>query len=348
MNLICERSLEEGAMKILHQVKVWTILLVVLVFVGTNRDVFAANNQECWNLVAVKAEWKKKNSDGKYVKVSPNGIKSHISTDGSWQWVEYNDATFSNGRVFVNAGWSPPPKQYCYPGNEIGISLKLTNKLINKTIKGNVARLSWGNTGIYGNGATSVSVGGYEPGASTKGTVRMHNGPKSLEQPAPWIANVQIGNMIGQISYHYSPMTGKKQVETKTPAENSQINTPQRRNTNVAQLNAGNDAFVRSLYYSILDRQPDEAGVHNWTQALARGQSRVWVISEFFRSPEYLNRGKNNTEYVRDLYQGVLGRQPDPGGLSHWVNRLNSGDSRQFVLNGFLNSKEYRSRTSGQ
>ena len=113
-----------------------------------------------------------------------------------------------------------------------------------------------------------------------------------------------------------------------------------------ARLNANNDTFVRSLYYSILDRRHDEAGVRYWKQSLDRGKSRAWIITQFFNSPEYLSKHKNNTEYVRDLYQGVLGRQPDPGELSHWVNRLNSGNSRQFVLNGFINSKEYRSRTS--
>jgi uncharacterized protein DUF4214 len=335
-------------MKTLYRVSFWIIVIFVLIFFGANKDSVAGNNKDCWNLVAVKAEWKKKNSDGKYVKVSPNGIKSHLSTDGSWQWVEFDDPWFSNGRVFVNASWSSPPKQYCYPGSEIGVSLKLTNKLVNKKIKGNVAQLSWGNNhyGGYGSGRTSVSVSGSETGASTSGKVRMHNGQKSLQQPATWMASVQIGNMRGQINYHYLPMTAKNQVGTKMSTNNSQINTHQASNTNVVQLNANNDTFVRSLYYSILDRRPDENGVRNWKQSLDRGKSRAWVITQFFRSPEYLNRHKSNTEYVRDLYQGVLGRQPDPGGLSHWVNRLNSGNTRQFVLNGFLNSKEYRSRTS--
>jgi Domain of unknown function (DUF4214) len=336
-------------MKILRRVKFFVIVIALLIIVGTNKDSVAGKNQDCWNLVAVKAEWKKKNSNGKYVKISSNGIKSHLSTDGSWQWVEVNDPSFSNGRVFINAGWSPPPKQYCYPGGEIGVSLKLTNKLVNSKIKGNVALLSWGNNhfGGYGNGRTMVSVSGSETGSSTTGKIRMHNGQQNLQQPASWMASVQIGNLRGQINYHYLPMGTKSQVGTKTSTNNSQVNTsPSSRNRNVAYLNANNDIFVRSLYYSILDRKPDEAGVRNWTKSLVGGKSRAWVITEFFRSPEYLNKRKNNTEYVRDLYQGVLGRQPDPSGLLHWVNLLNSGNSRHSVLNGFLNSKEYRSRTS--
>ncbi len=113
--------------------------------------------------------------------------------------------------------------------------------------------------------------------------------------------------------------------------------------SDVAYINSNNDAFVRSLYRSILDRNPDEGGVRTWMNWLESGKSRSWVITQFFQSKEYLNLNKSNVNYVRDLYQGVLGRQPDSGGLNHWVNYLKQGRSRSTVLNDFLNSREYRS-----
>ncbi|WDP83948.1 MAG: DUF4214 domain-containing protein [Desulfobacter sp.] len=157
---------------------------------------------------------------------------------------------------------------------------------------------------------------------------------------------MDIGNLTGKISYHYLPVNLNRQTAPKAPVQTPHPPKASSPAPSVASLNANDDTFVRSLYYSILDRQPDKAGVRHWKQLLDQGQSRTWVITQFFKSFEYTNRHKNNTEYVRDLYQGVLGRQPDPGGLAHWVNRLNSGSSRQSVLNGFLNSKEYHSRTS--
>jgi Domain of unknown function (DUF4214) len=330
-------------MKIIYRIKIFVFLGIVLMVVGINENAAASKNRDCWNLVAVKTEWKKLNSQGQYMDASPKGIKYHISTDGSWQWVEYNDPRNPRNRIFARAGWSSPPKQFCYP-SEIGISLKLDNKAINNKNKNTAAILTWGPDNIYGNGRRQIRIGGHEAGASKSNKVRMHNGQMSLDKPATWNAIVEIGGMSGKIKYHYLPMTGK--VQPSQSGQKTMQSSSQTGHTRVALLNGSDDAFIRSLYYAILDRQPDEGGVKTWKRWLDRGKSREWVITQFFRSPEYLNRHKSNTEYVRDLYQGVLGRQPDPGGLSHWVNRLNSGNTRQFVLNGFLNSKEYRSRTS--
>ena len=336
-------SLRGVNMKIMHRIKFFVFLTVVLMAVGITENAVASKNKDCWNLVAVKAEWKKLNSDGHYVAASPNGIKFHFSTDGSWQWVEYDDPRNPRNRIFARAGWSSPPKQFCYP-SEIGISLKLDNKAINNKNKNTAAILTWGPDNIYGNGRRQIRIGGHEAGASKSNKVRMHNGQMSLDKPATWNARVEIGGMSGKINYHYLPMTGK--IQSSQSGRKTLAGSSQKGHKRVALLNGSDDAFVRSLYYAILDRQPDEGGVKTWKHWLSKGHSREWVINQFFRSQEYLSRNKNNTEYVRDLYQGVLGRQPDSGGLAHWVNRLNRGSSRQSVLNGFLNSREYRTNKS--
>lgn len=329
-------------MRVIHLNKIWSIVSVVFIAMAINRQAIAAENQECWNLVYVKAEWKKKNSAGNYIKVPPDGIRFHVSTDKSWQWVEYDEPKHPWGHLFVNFGWSPPPDQYCL-GSEMGITHKLANKAINTKNKNVVAGLSWGPDNIYGKGRKRITVRGSEAGESAKSIVKMHSG-RSETIPV-WYAQVSCGSMIGQINYYYAPMDSKGQGIQKQQGSTSQQGNVSGVRTDVANLNAGNEAFVRSLYYSILDRPPDEDGARNWTEWLNQGKSRAWVVTQFFTSSEYVSRHKNNTEYVRDLYQGVLGRQPDPGGLAHWVNRLNSGDSRQSVLNGFLHSQEYRSRT---
>jgi len=46
--------------------------------------------------------------------------------------------------------------------------------------------------------------------------------------------------------------------------------------------------------------------------------------------------------YVRSLYNAVLGRTGDSGEVAGWVSRLNGGDSRQQVAEGFVNSPEHR------
>lgn len=266
----------------------------------------------------------------------------------SWQWVEFDEPDYYGNRLTVNLSWSPPPAHYCV-GSKMGIIFKLTNKTRNDKNSNVVAELSWGPSNTKGKGRKRVTIKGNESGKTVESTAIMSTGPISANsnEANVWYATVSAGKMIGKINYYYAPVESKGQM-----AQKKQHSTPQQKKstegaTAVANLNAHNEAFVRSLYYAILDRRPDEGGVRNWTQWLDKGKSRAWVITEFFNSSEYRSRQKNNTEYVRDLYQGVLGRQPDSGGLSNWVNHLNSGKSRQFVLNGFLNSQEYRSKAKG-
>ena len=52
-------------------------------------------------------------------------------------------------------------------------------------------------------------------------------------------------------------------------------------------------------------------------------------------------------DYVRTLYQVFLGREVDNSGLHHWVNFIETGGDAIGVLDGIVNSEEYRSR-SGQ
>ncbi|MEW5803598.1 MAG: DUF4214 domain-containing protein [bacterium] len=106
-----------------------------------------------------------------------------------------------------------------------------------------------------------------------------------------------------------------------------------------------NEQFIDSLYGSILGRSPDEEGLRNWVSVLnADPKSKPFIIKSFFLSPEYMNRQRSNEDFVRDLYHGVLGREPDPEGFKGWVNSLNNNNSRESVLNGFLESAEFKNK----
>jgi hypothetical protein len=41
-------------------------------------------------------------------------------------------------------------------------------------------------------------------------------------------------------------------------------------------------------------------------------------------------------QQVADMYRNVLGRDPDPGGLTYWTTRINSGEPASKVYNEFL------------
>ncbi len=104
---------------------------------------------------------------------------------------------------------------------------------------------------------------------------------------------------------------------------------------------AANRAFVASLYRSILDRQPDAAGLDYWTGRLNSGQTKKWLIAQIFKSREYTGHRKSNREFVRDAYQAILGRQPEPAGHANWIKNLNNNMPRNVMIGHFLKSTEY-------
>lgn len=103
--------------------------------------------------------------------------------------------------------------------------------------------------------------------------------------------------------------------------------------------------FVELLYKNILHRKADKGGLNYWVKELYNGGSNAKLVTRaFFNSKEYLNRKTSNEQFVKDLYEGYLDRKPDKNGLNYWVNQLNSGSSRNSVMEGFENSKEFINR----
>ena len=101
---------------------------------------------------------------------------------------------------------------------------------------------------------------------------------------------------------------------------------------------------VYRMYQATLDRAPDTSGQIDWTARLAEGTNTlVQVAAGFTGSREFLNvyGALNNTAFVTLLYQNVLDRAPDAGGLADWVGRLDGGASRAQVVIGFSEGAEF-------
>ncbi|HZQ56400.1 MAG TPA: DUF4214 domain-containing protein [Acidimicrobiales bacterium] len=67
----------------------------------------------------------------------------------------------------------------------------------------------------------------------------------------------------------------------------------------------------------------------------------IIVVSPALPSPSQLPASK---QFVSQLYQDLLGRQPDPGGLALWSAALDAGVTRSAVAASVLASPEYRLR----
>jgi len=110
-----------------------------------------------------------------------------------------------------------------------------------------------------------------------------------------------------------------------------------------AATNTKVQEFVTRFYTQALERQPDTAGLNSWVSQLAANKiTGAQFASGIIFSAEFSAKNKNNEEFVNILFRSCYNREPDVAGFDSWVNLLNTGQSRQFVLAGFTNSTEFK------
>ena len=108
--------------------------------------------------------------------------------------------------------------------------------------------------------------------------------------------------------------------------------------------NLTNGQFVERMYNNILLRSSDPGGFNAWVGALNNGQlTKAQMALRFLDSGEFqgLFLSQNRVD-ISLLYFDMLQRDPDAGGFSYWVEVLSSGVPLTSVIDGFLNSPEYR------
>ena len=100
--------------------------------------------------------------------------------------------------------------------------------------------------------------------------------------------------------------------------------------------------YVNRCYEKALGREGETGGINDWCSIiLSKTQSPKDVALGFVFSPESINQGRSNADYVEMLYNLCLGRASDEAGKADWVNRLEQGTSRETVYWGFANSTEF-------
>jgi Domain of unknown function (DUF4214) len=97
------------------------------------------------------------------------------------------------------------------------------------------------------------------------------------------------------------------------------------------------------LYKAAFDREPDEVGLGYWIDQLDNGGSLQLAASGFLISDEFRSLYGSNpsdTLFLTRLYNNVLDRDPDQGGLNYWISQINNGMSRESALINFSESNE--------
>ncbi len=121
-----------------------------------------------------------------------------------------------------------------------------------------------------------------------------------------------------------------------------------------------NEAAVTVLYNAMLNRDPDAAGLANWTKVLEAGNPFGVVINGFCGSEEFKNLcseygirpGSVNVvptgarakieAFVKRCYEIILSRGADAEGLTYWADALEQGTKTAAeIIDGFVNSREF-------
>jgi hypothetical protein len=108
--------------------------------------------------------------------------------------------------------------------------------------------------------------------------------------------------------------------------------------TKAAALPTAQFVDLIELYIAYFNRAPDAVGLDFWAAALHDGMSLQQIAKAFFSAPETIAAypaSQSTQDFVTEVYNNVLGRAPDTGGLNFWVNELQHGNSTEdsFMLN---------------
>lgn len=111
--------------------------------------------------------------------------------------------------------------------------------------------------------------------------------------------------------------------------------------TNTAALSASQVVDLTQLYVASFNRAPDALGLTYWGSQLKSGMSLEAIAKSFFAQPEAAEAypGSQSTEaFITKVYNNVLNRGPDAGGLAYWSAELGSGHiSNDSFLLAILN-----------
>ena len=125
-----------------------------------------------------------------------------------------------------------------------------------------------------------------------------------------------------------------------TPGSSS--NPSQSNNLSQAEIENQIRAFVSRMYTVVLGREAEEEGLNYWSdQLIQHTYDGAGLARGFIYSDEFTNKGLNNEAYLNILYKTFFDREPDEDGMAYWMGALNNGTSRNTVLAGFVNSKEF-------
>lgn len=124
--------------------------------------------------------------------------------------------------------------------------------------------------------------------------------------------------------------------------------------------------MIEGVYQEVLGRASDPRGLEHWQRVtgawraagMSDEQIRTRLVQEFMASDEYRARAGASDlgAMIEGVYQEVLGRASDPGGLQNWIDAANAwraagmtdAEIRERLVREFHASDEGRARHGGE
>jgi len=159
---------------------------------------------------------------------------------------------------------------------------------------------------------------------------------------------IKAGNVWNELTKK-SDLTGFTVTDKNKIVNTMQVNEVERLQftDTMLALDIGKDQTAGSgymLYKAAFNRTPDAGGLGFWINKMDAGMSYSDVANNFVNSAEFKTAfgGSNPTvnTLVTKLYNNVLNRAPDAGGLAFWQEKLTTGWSTADVLGYFSTSAE--------
>jgi len=247
---------------------------------------------------------------------------SFVSADLSL--ADFSDVTDAGSAVFALAPTATPDAVLTWQNRAVAMDLLGNDDAAdtNEFAQASVEVLTQPNNGTI-RGTT------YTPNAGFSGTDRF---TYRMIDTLPW-TNLPAGVVLTHAS---TPVTVEVQIN-----QTIQVGAP------YAGASGIEGEIVR-LYVALLRRVPDEGGFRFWISERNGGRSLASVATSFQASSEFLDANANlsSAEFVTLLYNNVLERQPDQGGLDFWVGQLDSqAQSTEQVVLAFTESPEFKAQT---
>ena len=102
------------------------------------------------------------------------------------------------------------------------------------------------------------------------------------------------------------------------------------------------EKFVMRMYNKSLERDAEQEGIYYWTFRLRNHEENGATFADkVFFSDEMNKKNLDDDKFVELLYNAMMDRPSDEGGMAYWMNNIFNGMTRKQVLSGFINSAEF-------